>query len=81
MLFPATNWQMLADATLSGDEAGQQALEHLCKDYYRPVVAFLRARAYEPQDAEDFAQQFFLELMESRAWRAFMRSNFSASRV
>lgn len=60
---------MLAVATVSGDTAGRGALAQLCGNYRPPVVAFLRNRGLPPEEAEDTAQDFFLNLLESRAWR------------
>jgi RNA polymerase sigma-70 factor (ECF subfamily) len=67
--FPTTHWTLLAAATLDGDTAGRAALEELCRDYRRPVLAVLRARGLTEPEAEDLTQQFFLELFETRAWK------------
>jgi RNA polymerase sigma-70 factor (ECF subfamily) len=68
-MFPTTDWGRLAEATRSGDSAGRDALAALCDDYRPPVVAYLRGRGWREPEAEDFAQEFFLRLVESRAWR------------
>jgi DNA-directed RNA polymerase specialized sigma24 family protein len=61
---------MLAEATLSGDAAGQAALEELCRRYWPPVRDFLVAsRGLRAEDAEDVAQEFFSGLMRSGGWR------------
>ncbi len=67
--FPTTNWRQLAEATLDGDTAGRAALQRLCEEYHAPLLAFLRGRGFSPEEAEDFTQEFFLELLESRAWK------------
>lgn len=69
MLFPTTNWTMLAAATLNGDTRGRSALEAMCRDYRRPVFAVLRARGYDEIEAEDLTQDFFLKLFETQAWK------------
>lgn len=68
MQFPTTNWTQLAAATLSGDTLGRSALAAVCAGYRGPVVAFLRTRGFGAA-AEDAAHDFFLSLIESRAWR------------
>ena len=74
MSFPTTHWSMLAEATLSGDARGRAALDRLCRDYYGPVIHFLRSRGYAVEKAADFAQEFFLQLLASRAWKRADRS-------
>lgn len=69
MAFPTTRWTLLAVATLNGDAAGRQSLAALCECYRRPVVVYLMSRGMDEDEAEDAAQEFFLKLLESRAWR------------
>ena len=66
--FPTTHWSLLADASLSGDTEARAGLARLCESYRPPVVAFLAQRGH-PANAEDLAQEFFLKLLESRAWK------------
>jgi DNA-directed RNA polymerase specialized sigma24 family protein len=67
--FPTTHWSLLAQATLNGDANGRAALARICSDYRGPVVAFLRTRGYAPEAAEDLAHDFFLQLIQSVAWK------------
>lgn len=69
MAFPTTRWTLLANATLHGDEAGREALARMCEGYRRPVEMFLASRGYQPPEAEDLAQEFFLRWLKSRAWK------------
>lgn len=69
MLFPTTNWKLLAEATLAGDSAGQKALAQLCQDYRQPIEQFLTARGYEAAEVEDIVQDFYLKWLKSRAWK------------
>src|SRR5436190_14969969 len=69
MKFPSTQWSLLAQATLNGDLAGQQALAEFHRQYRQPVVAFILRRGWSPHDAEDLAQGFFLHLMEQATLR------------
>ena len=68
-MFPTTDWGRLAEATRSGESAGRQALAALCQEYRPPVVAYLRGRGWSGPEADDLAQEFFLRLLESRAWK------------
>jgi len=68
-VFPSTHWTLLAQATLTGDTAGREALARLCENYRPPVVAFLRARGVPRAEADDLAQDLFQRLLTSRAWK------------
>jgi DNA-directed RNA polymerase specialized sigma24 family protein len=68
-MFPETQWNLLAAATLNGDPAGRAALALLCESYRGPVVAYLRSQGLRPEEVDDIAQDFFVQLMESRTWR------------
>jgi RNA polymerase sigma-70 factor (ECF subfamily) len=47
--------------------AAQEALEKLCRTYWRPIFAFLRRQGLRPDEAEDITQGFFAELLERRS--------------
>jgi len=44
--------------------AARQALAGLCSAYWYPLYAFVRARGFNPQDAEDLTQEFFYRFLE-----------------
>lgn len=69
MEFPATQWSLLALATLNGDSAGRDALADFYSRYREPVVAFIRRRGIPADDVEDLAQEFFVHLMEKATLR------------
>lgn len=69
MEFPDTHWSLLARASLNGGPAAEEALERFCRSYRPPVLDFLRWSGVPSQDAEEVAQEFFLRLLASRAWR------------
>lgn len=69
MSFPTTRWSQLAGATLHGDIAGREALARLCAAYRPPVVEYLAGRGLTPEQAEDYAQDFMVKLLESRVWK------------
>ena len=64
MYFPTTQWSLLARATMSGESAGRQALEELCRRYWTPLYQFIRARGYGEAEAKDLTQEFLLHLLE-----------------
>lgn len=47
--------------------AAQEALEKLCRTYWRPIFAFLRRQGLPRAEAEDITQGFFAELLERRS--------------
>ncbi len=69
MSFPTTRWTLLAEATLNGDPAGQEALTRMCETYRRPIEDFLGSRGCKPQEIDDLVQDFFLSWLKSRAWK------------
>jgi RNA polymerase sigma-70 factor (ECF subfamily) len=69
MSFPTTNWTMLAEATIDGDESGKRALEQMCFAYRQPVAAFLASKGYRGADLEDLVQEFFFQWLKSRSWK------------
>ena len=44
------------------------ALIELCQIYWRPVYAFLRRQGIPPHDAQDLPQEFFADVIGSRAY-------------
>jgi RNA polymerase sigma-70 factor (ECF subfamily) len=46
--------------------AAQEALEKLCRTYWRPVYSFVRRQGAGTEDAEDLAQGFFALLLERK---------------
>lgn len=59
--FPTTRWSLIL-AGHNGPAASRAALEHLCRAYRAPVLAYIRRRA--PDEAEDLTQAFFADLIE-----------------
>jgi RNA polymerase sigma factor (sigma-70 family) len=63
--FATTHWSVvLAAQGLS--PAAQDALEKLCRTYWRPVYSFIRRQGVGIEEAEDFTQGFFALLLERR---------------
>ncbi len=71
--FATTSWSLVAVA--GGDETPQsrQALETLCRAYWRPLHAYVRRRVADVHEAQDLTQGFFTRLLE--------RNDFAAVRA
>ena len=70
-MFATTHWSVVLEA--QGElPAAHEALEKLCRIYWRPIFAFLRRQGLPPEEAEDITQGFFAQLLE--------RGKFSAIR-
>jgi RNA polymerase sigma-70 factor (ECF subfamily) len=67
--FTTTHWSVVLEAQ-GESPAAQEALEKLCRTYWRPVFAFLRRQGLPPAEAEDITQGFFAELLERRSLSA-----------
>ena len=68
-IFSTTNWSVVLEAQ-SQSPAAQQALEKLCRTYWRPVYSFIRRQGIGPEEAEDLTQGFFALLLERRDFDA-----------
>src|SRR5438445_3637513 len=67
--FTTTHWSVVL--TAQGESpAAQEALEKLCRTYWRPIYAFLRRQGFGPEEAEDMTQGFFAQLLERRKFSA-----------
>ena len=67
--FTTTHWSVVLEAQ-GESAAAQEALEKLCRTYWRPIFAFLRRQGLPPAEAEDITQGFFAELLERRSLAA-----------
>src|SRR5207253_243768 len=66
--FRTTHWSLvLAAACQDHAPAGRTALAQLCQVYWYPLYAHVRRRGYDPEDAKDSTQSFFLHLIEHEA--------------
>jgi RNA polymerase sigma factor (sigma-70 family) len=64
--FTTTHWSVVLEAQ-GESPAAQEALEKLCRTYWRPIFAFLRRQGVSPPEAEDITQGFFAQLLERRS--------------
>src|ERR1044072_3271715 len=63
--FATTHWTMVLEAQ-GESPAARDALEKLCRTYWRPVYSFVRGQGSDPEEAEDLTQGFFARLLERR---------------
>ena len=61
--FTTTHWSVVLEAH-GQSPAAQEALEKLCRTYWRPVYGFIRRQGTRPGEAEDLTQGFFSLLLE-----------------
>jgi RNA polymerase sigma-70 factor (ECF subfamily) len=70
--FTTTHWSVVM--TAQGESpAAQEALEKLCRTYWRPIYAFVRRQGIGSAEAEDLTQGFFASLLEHRNLDAVRR--------
>jgi RNA polymerase sigma-70 factor (ECF subfamily) len=63
--FATTHWSVVL--TAQGESAAaREALEKLCRTYWRPLYAFVRRHDYGHEESEDITQGFFAVLLERR---------------
>ena len=70
--FATTHWSVVLEAQ-GESPAAQEALEKLCRTYWRPIFAFLRRQGFRPEEAEDITQGFFVQLLERRKFSALRK--------
>ena len=58
-IFTTTHWSIVLEAQ-GESPAAQQALESLCRTYWRPIYGFVRRQGTRPEEAEDLTQGFSL---------------------
>lgn len=68
---PSTMWTQVIEVIQNGDpSAAARALEAFCRSYHPVIVSFFGQRGCTPEDAEDYAQEFFsssiLDPLEAR---------------
>ena len=63
--FATTHWSVVVEAQ-SESPAAQEALEKLCRTYWRPIYSFVRRQGIGSAEAQDLTQGFFASLLEHR---------------
>jgi len=67
--FTTTHWSVVLEAQ-GESPAAQEALEKLCRTYWRPIFAYLRRQGRSPEETEDISQGFFAQLLERKSFDA-----------
>ena len=62
--FQTTSWSLVAAAAGRPTTQARAALATLCKTYWHPVYSFVRRSGYQPDQAQDLTQGFFMVLLE-----------------
>jgi RNA polymerase sigma-70 factor (ECF subfamily) len=70
--FATTHWSIVLSAQ-GESPAAREALERLCRTYWRPLYAFLRRQGYSHEEAEDLTQGFFVVLLDRRGFDALRK--------
>ena len=65
--FRPTRWSVVLLSAQTNAPGSQAALAALCRLYWYPLYAFVRRRGYNPDDAQDLTQGFFLHLLDHKA--------------
>ena len=66
--FDTTHWSVLV--TAQGESpAAHEALEKICRSYWRPLYGFVRAQGLASHDAQDIVQEFFAGLLRRQNFR------------
>ena len=63
--FTTTHWSIVIAAQGQSPTA-REALEKLCRIYWRPIYGFVRRQGVRPEEAKDLTQGFFALLLERR---------------
>jgi RNA polymerase sigma factor (sigma-70 family) len=63
--FTTTHWSVELEAQ-GESPAARDALEKLCRTYWRPIYGFVRRKGVGPEEAKDLTQGFFALLLERR---------------
>jgi hypothetical protein len=67
--FTTTHWGVVLEAQ-GESPAAQEALENLCRTYWRPIYSFVRREGVGPEEAKDLTQGFFALILERIRRRA-----------
>jgi len=67
--FTTTHWSVVL-AAQGPSPAAEEALEKLCRTYWRPIYGFVRRQGVGPEEAKDLTQGFFALLLERRDFDA-----------
>jgi RNA polymerase sigma factor (sigma-70 family) len=63
--FTTTHWSVVLEAQ-GESPAAHEALERLCRIYWRPIYSFVRRQGFGREEAEDITQGLFAQLLERK---------------
>lgn len=66
--FATTHWSMVL-AAQGESPAAEQALEKLCRTYWRPLYGFVRRQGLRSEDAQDVVQEFLSGVLRRQNFR------------
>jgi RNA polymerase sigma-70 factor (ECF subfamily) len=67
--FTTTHWSVVLEAQ-GESPAAQEALESLCRSYWRPIYAFVRREGTNAEEAKDVTQGFFALILERKDFQS-----------
>ena len=67
--FTTTQWSVVLTAQGESPEA-QEALEKLCRVYWRPIYGFVRREGVRSEEAKDLTQGFFALILERKDFQS-----------
>ncbi len=70
--FLTTHWSVVLTAQ-GRTPAAQEALNQLCRSYWRPLYAFVRREGHGPEEAKDLTQEFFARFLQRGDFDAVRR--------
>lgn len=71
--FPTTRLSIVLAAVAGGGDETREALDALCRMYWRPLYAFIRRQGHDAEAARDLTQAFITGLLEKGTLRQFHR--------
>jgi RNA polymerase sigma factor (sigma-70 family) len=67
--FTTTQWSVVLEAQGESPEA-REALEKLCRVYWRPIYSFVRREGVRPEEAKDLTQGFFALILKRKDFQS-----------
>ena len=67
--FTTTHWSVVLEAK-DESPAAQEALENLCRTYWRPIFGFVRRQGTKPEEAKDLTQGFFALILKRKDFQS-----------
>ena len=62
--FETTHWSVIVSSREDDSGIRRDSLGELCSAYWYPLFAFLRRKGHSPEEAADYVQSFFMELID-----------------